>query len=317
MSQNAKDTASHIGRRLKLRDLQILASVAQHGSMAKAATHLATTQPTVSQAIADLEDAVGVRLFDRSTQGVVPTVFGDILLKCGAEAFDALKQGMRDIEFLATSGAGDVWVGCAEPFLHGFLPAVIQRLAKRHPKIIVHAADVNPAENVHYLKERKLDLIIGRSALANLDDDLHSETLFEESFTVVTGEKNPWARRRKVALANLMDEGWLYGEPGNATQARISETILAKTGRLPRVAMYTTSMNLRLALLASGDYMSCIPASVYRYGAAGRPIKALPVDMALKLPVAILTLKNRTLSPAVKLFIDTAREVAKTMATDG
>ncbi len=48
MPQNAKDTDNHIGRRLKLRDLQILASVAQHGSMAKAATHLATTQPTVS-----------------------------------------------------------------------------------------------------------------------------------------------------------------------------------------------------------------------------------------------------------------------------
>ena len=138
MSQNAKDTDSHIGRRLKLRDLQILASVAQHGSMAKAATHLATTQPTVSQAIADLEDAVGVRLFDRSTQGVVPTAYGEILLKRGAEAFDALKQGMRDIEFHATSGAGDVWVGCMEALLHGLLPAVIQRLAKQHPKIIVH-----------------------------------------------------------------------------------------------------------------------------------------------------------------------------------
>jgi DNA-binding transcriptional LysR family regulator len=316
MSQNAKDTDSHIGRRLKLRDLQILASVAQHGSMAKAAAQLSTTQPTVSQAIADLEDAVGVRLFDRSTQGVVPTVFGDILLRRSAEAFDALKQGMRDIEFHASSGAGDVWVGCMEALLHGLLPAVIQRLAQQHPKIIVHATEVNPSENVHVLSERKLDLLIGRSTRAQGDDELHSETLFEDAFTVVTGENNPWARRRKVALADLMDEGWLYGEASNATQARISEIILAKTGRLPRVAMYTTSMNLRLALLASGDYISCIPGSVYRYGAAGRPIKALPTDMALKLPVAILTLKNRTLSPAVKLFIETAREVAKAMATD-
>lgn len=316
MSQNAKDTDSHIGRRIKLRDLQILASVAEHGSMAKAATHLSTTQPTVSQAIADLEDAVGVRLFDRSTQGVAPTVFGDILLKRGVEAFDALKQGMRDIEFLATSGAGDVWVGCREVQLIGFLPAVIQRLAQQHPKIIVHATDVTVSENIHYLQDRKLDLILGGSAPLKRDDDVHSETLFEESFTLVTGEKNPWARRRKVALADLMDEAWLYGEPGNATQARISEAILAKTGRLPRVAMYTTSMNLRLALLASGNYISCIPSSVYRYGAEVKPIKALPVDMYLKLPVAIYTLKNRTLSPAVKLFIDTAREVAKTMAKD-
>jgi DNA-binding transcriptional LysR family regulator len=79
MSQNAKDTDGHIGRRHKLRDLQILASVAEHGSMAKAAAQLSTTQPTVSQAIADLEDAVGARLFDWSAQGGVPTVYGDIL----------------------------------------------------------------------------------------------------------------------------------------------------------------------------------------------------------------------------------------------
>ena len=316
MPRNTIDSDKHIGRRIKLRDLQIMLSVAQFGSMAKAAAHLSTTQPTVSQAIADLEDAVGARLFDRSTQGVVPTVFGEILLKRGTEAFDALKQGMRDIEFHATSGAGDVWVGCREVQLIGFLPAVIQRLAQQHPKIIVHATDVTVSENIHHLQDRKLDLILGGSAPLKRDDDLHSETLFEESFTVVTGEKNPWARRRKVALVDLMDEGWLYGEPGNATQARISETILAKTGRLPRVAMYTTSMNLRLALLASGNYISCIPSSVYRYGAEVKPIKALPVDMDLKLPVAIYTLKNRTLSPAVKLFIETAREVAKSMAKD-
>ena len=316
MPRNTIDSDNHIGRRIKLRDLQIMLSVAQFGSMAKAAAHLSTTQPTVSQAIADLEDAVGARLFDRSTQGVVPTVCGEILLKRGTEAFDALKQGMRDIEFHATSGAGDVWVGCREVQLIGFLPAVIQPLAQQHPKIIVHATDVTVSENIHHLQDRKLDLILGGSAPLKRDDDLHSETLFEESFTVVTGKKNPWARRRKVALADLMDEGWLYGEPGNATQARISETILAKTGRLPRVAMYTTSMNLRLALLASGNYISCIPSSVYRYGAEVKPIKALPVDMHLKLPVAIYTLKNRTLSPAVKLFIETAREVAKSMAKD-
>ena len=316
MPQNAKDADSHIGRRLKLRDLQILARVAQFGSMAKAAAHLSTTQPTVSQAIADFEDAVGVRLFDRSTQGAVLTAYGEILMKRGAEAFDALKQGMRDIEFLATSGAGDVWVGCREVQLIGFLPAVIQRLAQKHPKIIMHATDVTVSENIHYLQDRKLDLIIGGSAPLKQDDDLNSEILFEKSFTVVTGAQSPWARRRKVSLTELMDEAWLYGEPGNATQARISEAIAAKTGRLPRVATYTTSMNLRLALLVSGNYISCIPSSAYRLGSQGRPLKALPVDMNLKLPVALYTLKNRTLSPVVKLFIESARAVAKTMANN-
>jgi DNA-binding transcriptional LysR family regulator len=318
MPRNNADTDSHIGRRIKLRDLQILFSVAQLGSMAKAASHLSITQPTVSQAIADLEDAVGVRLFDRSTQGVVLTVYGDILLKSGLDAFDALKQGMRGIEFLATPGAGDVWIGCAEVTLHGFVPAVIQRLAQHHPKIVVHAADVNPAENeFHRLRGRGLDLMIGRgSAPGQVDDDLHVENLFEESFCVVTAAHNPWARRRKVTLAELMNESWIFGEPGNRTQALISGVFRAKGLGLPPISVYTTSMNLRLALLVSGNYISCIPSSTYRYGAQGRPLKALPVDMGLKLPMAIFTLKNRTLSPVVQLFIEHARAVAKTMAKD-
>lgn len=318
MPPDAKDTDSYIGRRLKLRDLQILASVAQHGSMAKAAAHLATTQPTVSQTIADLEDTVGVRLFDRSTQGVVLTVYGEILLKRGAEAFDAIKQGMRDIGLLATSGEGHVWVGCARLLLHGFFPAVIARLMQHHPKLMVHTTDVNTSENnFHLLRDRKLDLMIGGAALTQVDDDLNVETLFHESFTVVTAAHNPLARRHKVTLAELMDESWIYGEPGNATQARISEAILAKAGRLPRVGTYTTSMDLRLALLESGSYISCIPSSIYHHGAKGRPIKSLPVDIGVKLPVAIHTLKNRTQSSVVRLFMECTREVAKAMTNGG
>jgi DNA-binding transcriptional LysR family regulator len=316
MPRNNADTDSHIGRRIKLRDLQILFSVAQLGSMAKAASHLSITQPTVSQAIADLEHAVGVRLFDRSTQGVVLTVYGDMLLKSGLEAFDALKQGMRGIEFLSKRGAGDVWIGCAELTLHGFMPAVIQRLAQSHPNIVIHATDVNPAEDTFQrLRERRLDLMIGRSPL-RVDDDLHVENLFEESFCVVVAAHNPWARRRKVLLAELMNESWIFGEPGNPTQALISEVFRAKGLGLPPINVFTTSMNLRLALLVSGNYISCIPSSIYRHGAQGRPLKALPVDMGLKLPIAIFTLKKRTLSPVVQLFIEHTREVAKTMAKD-
>jgi DNA-binding transcriptional LysR family regulator len=317
MLRNDADSDSHIGRRLKLRDLQIMFSVAQLGSMAKAASHLSITQPTVSQAIADLEDAVGVRLFDRSTQGVVLTIYGEILLKSGVEAFDALKQGMRGIKYLATPDAGDVWIGCAEPTLHAFVPAVIQRLAQHHPKIVVHAADVNTSENqLHQLRDRRLDLLIGRAAMTKIDDDVQVEPLFEESFCVVAAAHNPWAQRRNVELAELMNESWIFGEPSNATQALISGVFRSKGLGLPPISVYTISMNLRLALLASGNYLSCIPSSIYRYGTQGRPLKALSVDMGLKLPIAIFTLKQRTLSPVVQVFIEHAREVAKTMTKD-
>jgi DNA-binding transcriptional LysR family regulator len=92
---------NHVGRRLKLHDLRILLAVAEAGSMAKAAARLATSQPTISRAIADMEHTLGVPLLDRSTQGVEPTQYGRAILKRGVAVFDELKQGVQDIEFLS------------------------------------------------------------------------------------------------------------------------------------------------------------------------------------------------------------------------
>jgi len=77
------DWADRIGRRVKLRDLHVLLAVAQWGSMAQAARHLSTSQPVVSKTIAELEHALGVRLLDRSPQGIVPTMYGRALMSRG------------------------------------------------------------------------------------------------------------------------------------------------------------------------------------------------------------------------------------------
>jgi DNA-binding transcriptional LysR family regulator len=114
MARAPMEWERRIGRRLRLRDLYILSTVVQWGSMAKAAEHLAVSQPAVSDAIANLEAALAVRLLDRSPQGVKPTIYADALLKRGDVVFDELRQGIKDIEFLANPAAGEVRVGCPE-----------------------------------------------------------------------------------------------------------------------------------------------------------------------------------------------------------
>ena len=108
------DWEGRIGRRLKLRDLHVYFAVVQCGSMAKAATQLGVSQPTVSEIIADLEHTFGVRLLDRVARGVEPTIYGNALLKRGIAAFDELKQSARDIAFLADPTVGELKIGCAE-----------------------------------------------------------------------------------------------------------------------------------------------------------------------------------------------------------
>src|SRR5215212_4008396 len=102
---------SRIGRRVKFRDLHIALAVAQSGSMLKAAETLAMSQPVISKAIAELEHAIGVRLFDRSSKGVQLTPSGQVLLNRGRAAFDELKQGVQEIEFLNDPSTGELRIG--------------------------------------------------------------------------------------------------------------------------------------------------------------------------------------------------------------
>jgi DNA-binding transcriptional LysR family regulator len=108
-------------RRLKLRELRILMSVAQTGSMGKAAAQLALSQPAVSKAIAEMEHTLGVAVLDRTPQGVEPNLYGRALLKWSSAVFDDLRQGVREIELLADPGAGEVRVGSHEVMSAGLL----------------------------------------------------------------------------------------------------------------------------------------------------------------------------------------------------
>jgi len=303
-----------MGRRVTLRDLQVLLAVAQFGSMAKAASHLSITQPAVSQAVANLERAFGARLIDRGPHGAVLTSYGEAIQRRGVEVFDVLKQGSRDIEYLSDAGTGDVWLGANEVLLGGFVPAVVQRLADQHSKIVIHALTVNTSEfEFEKLRERKLDLLLGR-IMPQIDDDLNVETLFDEGLSVVVGQSSPWARRRKVTLAELGDGPWIFSEPENIVRSHLSQVFRNNGLDDPQFSVVTVSMHLRLALLGTGKYLSTIPNSLLRYSVDRWSLKILPIDLGLKLPVGIFTLKNRTLSPVALNFIKNVRSVAKSVA---
>jgi DNA-binding transcriptional LysR family regulator len=309
------DWDNRIGRRLKLRDLHILSTVVRFGSMAKAASHLTMTQPAISQSVADLEAAIGVRLLDRGPRGVMPTIYGETLLKRGTEAFDALKQSVRDIEFLADNGSGEVWVGTSESYMSGgSLAAMIQKMARQHPRVAVHVVEANTAAmEFREVRERKVDLMLGRISGAVDDEDLNVDFLFEEPILAVAGSSHPLASRRNIELDELANEPWILAPPNTAVRDLVGAAFRAKGLQPPRLSVTTYSMQLRMQLLATGRYLTVFPASLVKYNAGRWPLKVLPVDLGNRLPVVIVTLKNRTLTPAVQLFINQAKAEAATM----
>src|SRR5919198_4531651 len=126
---------SQMGRRFKLRDLHVFFTVVQYGSMGKAAQQLGISQPAVSEVIADLEHALGVRLLDRSRQGIQPTMYGRAMIERSRAAFDELKQGIATLEFLADPTVGTVRIGCAESLFSPVLAPAIEQFVLQYPRV--------------------------------------------------------------------------------------------------------------------------------------------------------------------------------------
>ena len=303
---------TRIGRRIRLRDLHVLLTVVQCGSMAKAAQRLAVSQPAVSKAIADLEHTLQVRLLDRNPQGIEPTPYGRMLVRRGLAVFDELRQGVGEIEFAADPSVGDIRIGCPESVTATLLPVVIKQLFDQYPKLVLHVAQTNPSTlDIRQLRERNVDLMIGRVAPTLAEDDLDVEILFRERMIVVAGAQSKWARRRKLELADLVHAAWIL-----APTLVVDEAFRARGLELPPASVMTFSFYLREMLLATRDYLSVVPASMlHAFNARGVAVKPLALDLGVEAhPMAILTVKNRTLSPAVELFIESVRAVGRSMA---
>src|SRR3954469_270507 len=308
-----------IGRRIKLRDLNILLEVAHWGSMAKAARHLAISTPVVSKAISDLEHVVGVRLLDRTAQGIEATIYGRTLLKWSVAAFDDLKQAVKEIEFLADPTEGELRIGCTEVIASGIMRPIIKELAQQHPRIRIHVLHVPQvtAPDVLFrpLRDRMVDIMVGRVPKPLNEDDLNCEELFLDRMLVVAGLRSKWARRRNIDLPDLVDEPWVLPSLDTPIGSHLVEAFGALGLRAPRTNIVSTFVQLRSDLLADGLCLTVLPESMLRFGRTSS-FKALPIKLPAPAPgpVALVTLKNRTLSPLVTIFANLARAVAKPLA---
>ena len=303
-----------IGRRIKFRDLHIALAVAHSGSMLKAAEALAISQPVVSKVIADLEQALGVRLFDRSRKGVEPTASGRALLNRGRAAFDELKQGVKEIEFLNDPTAGELRIGCNALLAASFVSAVVDRLSRRYPRIEFHHMTAFEEELHRELTERNVDLLVTRK-FRPTDERLGFEFLYDDSYAVAASAQSLWARRRRVELAELVSEPWILPPPETVTGSVAVEAFRASGLDYPRVTLVTNSPEVRMSFLATGRYLTIFADLILRFPTKRPEIKVLPIELPMaRVPIGIVTLKNRTLSPAAQLFINSAREVAKPLA---
>lgn len=310
----------HIGRRLRLRDLFVFLAVADAGSMARAAVKLGVATPSVSEVIAGLEHAIGAQLFDRSPKGVLVSAYGQALLTRARAVFDELRQGIREVEFINDPQAGELTIGSPESITAGFLLPILQRLTSAYPRMRYHVLQVQqPTTDYPELYERKVDLVLARwggdPRKDEINRDLNVEILFDDPYFLVASQKSKWARRRKLGLEELVDQRFI-APPVDAWGGALVAEAFARCGLpAPNFAISTLSISLRNELAGEGDFITLLTKSVIRTFGQRYALKTLPIELPEhKSPIGIVMLKNRTLGPAAKLFMLSARETAKDIA---
>jgi DNA-binding transcriptional LysR family regulator len=301
-----------IGRRVKLRDLHILLAVAEAGSMTRAAEKLAVSYPVVSKTISELEQTLGVKLFDRSISGVAPTHYGRALLESGVAVFDEMRKGLQQIDFIKHPDAGDLRIGSSIVVDAGLLPAVIARFSQDFPRAVLHVLHENIAtQQYDNLRRRNVELVLGRLPVTMSEPDLVAEPLFDEPNVVVAGADSRWAKRRNLALADLMGEPWVMPEAGSLARS-LQDAVFRNSGLEPPPAtVLTVSLHLYMRVIETGRWLGLVPASVMRFGGRQMHLKVLPVKVVSPpAPVGFVTVKDRTLTPLAERFIEYLRKVA-------
>jgi DNA-binding transcriptional LysR family regulator len=312
------DRAPLTSRRIKLQHLAMLRAVAQWRSMGKAAKQLAVSQPVISKAVAELEHLLGVRLFDRSPQGVEPTVYCRALLKRSVGILDDVDAAVEEVRFLADPASGQLRIGSTEPLLAGIVTAAMERLWLRHPSVALHTIQADTATLLNReLPERRVELAVVPLFAPNLQDELEPMVLYRDFWHVVAGAQNPLARRRKLSLADLVDEPWCATPLDTAIGSLLIDAFRAEGLQPPRLRVSSVmSPMLVTRLLERSRLLAVISDSLLNHFYARQmPVKKLPITLqSPPFSVALVRLKRRSVTPVAEMFMQYANEVAKPLA---
>jgi DNA-binding transcriptional LysR family regulator len=225
-------------------------------------------------------------------------------------------SGLKQIEFLTDPTSGELAVGCPEIIIAGILPAIAEQFLQQYPAVKLRVIHADTAlMQLDQLRERNVELLIGRMPQPFIEDDLVSEQLFDEPFVAVAGMHSRWARRRHIELAELAEESWVLPPSESAPGLLIAEIFQAAGLAPPAPSIVTLSVQLTTTLVATGKFVGIFPSSVAQFSAKRVGLKVLSVKVpGLRASVSIVTVKRRTISPLAELFISSARVIAKSIS---
>ena len=295
--------------RLKLRHLVLATTIADAGSLARAAEQLHITQPVVTRGLQDLEAVLGVPLFERSAQGAVPTIYGAAFIEHARGVIAQIRQAGRALGDLAAADAGTVTVGTHLAGSNVLLPLAIARLKAAHPGVTVIVRESTPDALQSQLLLGDVDLTVGR--LTPADARIAQVQLYVEPIVLVVRADHAVLSGRVPSFATLAALPWIVPVAGTALRRELEQLFAAQGVAWPRDRVECTSALTLRRLILDGDCVAALPELVALHDDDLSIVTPTDVDLGrLTRPVGISTVRDRWQPPAVTAFLGDLATVA-------
>lgn len=297
--------------RIKTRQLMLLIAIGDEGNIHRAAELLKVSQPAASKLLKDLEDALGVALFERLPRGMRPTWYGEALIRHARMALSNLAQAGSELEALKTGRFGEVTVGAITGPALSLLPQAVAIVAREQPdlrvQLVVESSDVL----LERLVQNKLDIMIGRLFETHDKTNLSYERLADEPVCAVVRPGHPMLAHPTLTLKEFREAPWIVPAMGSVLRHRF-ELMFQEAGLgAPPHLIETSSILFITKMLQESDFVAVVPTEVARYYASYGMIAILPLQLSCTMDAfGIILRKDWLLSPAAKVVLRALRRAA-------
>jgi DNA-binding transcriptional LysR family regulator len=209
LSQSHSRIVERAETRLKLRQLRLLVAVGKHSSILHASRELGLSQPAATKMIKDLEIDFEVKLFERSNRGVVPTVYGEALIRHGKLIFAQVSSAAQELDDLTEGNSGRIAVGTLLAASSHLLPMAIQQTLRTRPQVAIEVVEGSNEDLMPMLRSGELDMVVGRLPVNRLRTELQQVFLIDEEVALFVGSHHPLAERDAVTFEDLRAYGWI------------------------------------------------------------------------------------------------------------
>lgn len=302
---------NHLLSRLKLKQLKLLVTVGEQKNILRAAQVLNMAQPAATKTIREIEATLGVALFERSSRGVAPTLYGEIIIRHAKLILSQLRHASEELLSLQEGTTGKIAVGTLLAAAPTLLPRSIALLKKERPNIIISVVEGTNDKLMPMLRVGDLDLVLGRLPEYREREGLTQEVLYYEPVCIVARRDHPLANRTDLTMADLADQEWILPPPQTSLRRQI-ESAFRKAGiEPPSRAVESVSVLTNHTLLMETDMVACMPFQVVE---TQEQLCRLPISLKAALgPVGVTLRSAPSLTPAALYFLGALRRVAAEM----